>query len=150
MNQILSLLTGGDRRSIGRSEEAARIVLANPGQFGELFTGLESPHPLVAMRAANGLEKVTAQRPELLQPHKTALLELADRAIQQEVRWHLAQMLPRLVLDERERLGAFQVLTGYLADKSGIVRTFTLQALVDLAQQDERLQPQAVAILQEA
>lgn len=139
MSELLALLTGGDRRSTGRSEEVVQIVLADPARFGEVFAGLEDPDPLLRMRAADALEKVTARRPELLRPYKTDLLDLAARAGQQEVRWHLAQMLPRLDLDSTERQAAFESLVRYLDDRSRIVVTFAMQALADLAQADPAL-----------
>ena len=50
------------------------------------------------MRAADAVEKITARRPELLRPHKRRLLTELALIPQQEVRWHVAQMLPRLSL----------------------------------------------------
>jgi hypothetical protein len=138
------MLTGGDRRSTGRSQDVVEIVLANPKRFGEVYAGLEDPDPLVRMRAADALEKITAQRPELLRPYKTGLLDLAARAVQQEVRWHLAQMLPRLDLDGAERRAAFETLVRYLDDPSRIVVTFAMQALADLAQADPALLPEVL------
>ncbi|MBK8051502.1 MAG: hypothetical protein IPK16_33110 [Anaerolineales bacterium] len=52
---------------------------------------------------------------------------------QQEVRWHVAQLIPRLQLSEGERQVAVEVLTEYLDDHSRIVVVFSMQALVELA-----------------
>ncbi|MDQ3855326.1 MAG: ACT domain-containing protein, partial [Chloroflexota bacterium] len=67
---------------------------------------------------------------------------------QQEVRWHVAQLLPRLDLEESERAAAVATLLGYLDDPSRIVRTFSLEALTDFALRDPRLRPRAMAVLQ--
>src|SRR5512145_416034 len=103
MSELIEMLAGGDLRSIGRSEEVVDAVLADETRFGEVFLGLDSQDPVVCMRAADALEKITARRPELLQPYKAGLIERARRAGQQELRWHAAQMLPRLELDDAER-----------------------------------------------
>jgi hypothetical protein len=67
------------------------------------------------------------------------LIKLAAQAEQQELRWHLAQMLPRLELSEKDRKSVATILRGYLKDKSRIVRTFAMQSLADLALQDSQL-----------
>jgi hypothetical protein len=37
MSRILQKLEGGDLRSIGRAEEVAQDILADPSLFGEVF-----------------------------------------------------------------------------------------------------------------
>lgn len=150
MTDILAKLSGGDRRSIGRSNEVVADVLANPRLFDALFGGLTAADPLVRMRAADAVEKITTHRPELLQPHAAALLAVIAPMEQQEVRWHVAQMLPRLTLTTDARDQAVSILEGYLADRSRIVQTFALQALADLAAEDEGLQPRVVRLLETA
>jgi hypothetical protein len=147
---ILPLLEGGDRRSIGRSDQVAAIVSANPRLFPELIAGLWSENPLVRMRAADAAEKVTREQRELLQPYKMELLGLMTEAQEQELRWHLAVMVPRLLLNAKERQTAIASLNNYLEDRSSIVKTFALQGLADLAQQESSIRPKAVEILREA
>jgi hypothetical protein len=62
---------------------------------------------------------------------------------QQEVRWHVAQLLPRLALTASRRARAITILRGFVDDDSRIVWTFAMQALADLAEHDEQLRPQA-------
>jgi hypothetical protein len=93
------------------------------------------------MRAADALEKVTRAQPGRLARFKPTLLRLARTAGQQELRWHLAQLLPRLDLTAQERARAARILRGYLRDPSSIVRTFALQALADLATQYPAMWP---------
>jgi len=73
-NPLLASLTGGDRRSIGRSNELVEKVLSAPELFGSLFEGLNDSNPLVRMRAADALEKVSARYPDWLTPYKNDLL----------------------------------------------------------------------------
>lgn len=137
--RILDSLKGGDRRSIGRSDQVVVRLRHCPLIFPVLIEGMHHPDELVRMRAADAAEKLTVDHPEWLQPFKQHLLETATRTTQQEVRWHLAQMLPRLELSRRERATAVAILRHYLTDKSRIVRTCSMQGLADLALQDARL-----------
>jgi hypothetical protein len=147
---ILTVLEGGDRRSIGRSDEVAAMVSNDPELFPDLIAGLWSADPLVRMRVADAAEKVTRKRGELLQPYKKELLGLMATAHEQELRWHLAVMVPRLLLNATERQGAISWLNGYLEDRSSIVKTFALQGLADLAQEVPSLRPRVAEILREA
>jgi hypothetical protein len=147
---ILHLLRGGDRRSIGHADRVADIVAKNPRLFPKLIAGLWSEDPLVRMRAADAAEKVTRKNHELLQPHKKELLGLMAEVEQQEMRWHLAVMLPRLPLNPKERALVATLLTRYLADRSSIVKTFALQGLADLAQDDTNIRPGVIEVLREA
>ncbi len=139
MNALLKMLAGGDRRSIGKSEEITALVLSRPRLFDEVFAGMLNDDPLIRMRCADVVEKVTAQKPQCLAPYKTQLLKKVARIEQQEVRWHAAQMFSRLQLNKRERRLVLQILQEYLTDKSGIVKTFAMQAMADLAVRDEEL-----------
>lgn len=147
---ILDLLQGGDRRTIGHSDQVAAMVGKTPELFPELIAGLWSEDPLVRMRAADAAEKVTRKNRELLQPYKKELLGLMAETEQQELRWHLAAMVPRLRLNSRERQVAISSLNRYLEDRSSIVKTFALQGLADLAQDDPSIQPRVIEILREA
>jgi hypothetical protein len=139
MHPLLERLSGGDRRSIGSSNAVVAEVLAEPGLFSVLFEGLLNADPLIRMRCADAVEKITVLHPEYLQPFKPRLLDQVAAIDQQEVRWHAAQMIPRLTLTQEERSRAVSILDGYLSDKSSIVKTFAMQALADLAAQDDSL-----------
>ena len=142
------LLQGGDRRSIGRSDQVVAQVLRKPSLFRGLIECLWSDDLIIRMRAADAAEKASAKKPELLAPFKSALLGLASETTQAELRWHLAQMLPRLALTEAEHERAIATLRGYLADSSSIARTFALQALADLAQGHPSLKTEIAALIE--
>lgn len=149
-NDILLLLERGDRRTIGRSDQAVAIVSKEPRLFPKLIAGLWSEDPLVRMRAADATEKVTRRNRVLLRPYKKQLLGLMIEAQQQELRWHLAVMVPRLLLKAQERQFAAWLLNRYLEDRSSIVKTFALQGLSDLAGDDPGIRPRVMEILREA
>ena len=99
------------------------------------------------MRAADACEKVSRVRPEWLAAYKQQLLAHARRASEQELKWHLAQMLPRLPLTARQKASAVTLLKRFLDDPSRIVRVSALQALADFSAGDRRLRNELSAIL---
>ncbi len=141
MHRLLRKLEGGDRRSIGRAAEVVADVSRDPRLFAVLLDGLDVDDPVVRMRAADALEKVSREQPELLAPFRDRLLALAAATGQNEVRWHLAQVLPRLELDRAARRAVVETLSGYLSDGSRIVATCVMQAFADIAEVDEVLRP---------
>lgn len=147
---ILRMLEAGDRRTIGRSDQIAALVSKNSALFPQLIAGLWSDNKGLRMRAADAIEKATRTGPGLLQPYKKELLGLMVETSQQELRWHLAAMVTRLQLKKEERRLAEATLNSYLEDRSSIVRTFALQGLADLAQDDPGLLPRVVETLREA
>lgn len=144
------MLEGSDRRSIGCANEVAQRVLSEPRRFRELIKCLWDENPVVRMRAADATEKVSAKKPRLLDRHKAELLGLLAEVEQIEMRWHLAQMIPRLRLTTSERQHAAAMLQRYLGDRSSIVKTFTLQALEDLSRNDAGLRREVKQLLEAA
>jgi hypothetical protein len=149
-SNLETILAGGDRRSIGRSNEIVSMVLRQPHHLHALVDCLRSDDPLVSMRAADALEKISARKIELVEPHKAELLELMETAGQQELRWHLAQIVPRLALTRKESERAAASLWEYLSDKSSIVKTFALQGLADLARLDPSLRRSVKNLLEQS
>ena len=136
-----------DRRSIGQAEAVAAELLAAPERFAELLDAIGHEDPLVRMRAADATEKLTRRRPDLLAPHTERILGQIAHVPQHEVRWHVAQLVPRLPLNATQRAQAAALLTTYLDDRSRIVQTFALQALADLADTDRALRDTVTALL---
>jgi hypothetical protein len=149
MNAVLKKLEGGDRRSIGRVGEVVAEVLNDPSLFEVVFNAMLSDDPIIRMRSADAVEKITAKHPEYLQPHKEKLIQQVAKINQQEVRWHVAQMFPRLEMDEEEQAIAVEILLNYLNDKSRIVKTFSMQALADFAERDASLRFEVIKLLEE-
>ncbi len=149
LNDILEKLSGGDRRSIGRVDEVLADVRRNPELFEQVVEGLLNDDPLIRMRSADAIEKLTRDDPERLRPFRDMLLGRVAAIEQQEVRWHVAQMIPRLDLTTDEVARAKDILVGYLADDSKIVKTEAMQALAVLAARDPGLRPEVIEHLRE-
>ncbi|KGI86148.1 hypothetical protein JY98_07820 [Exiguobacterium mexicanum] len=131
---IRELLNGGDLRSIGNVDKVIEHVGNDPDQFNELMSGLTDVRPVVRMRSADAIEKLTRRHPELLQMHQTTLFQQLHTITQQEVRWHLAQLMPRLTWTEQETADIVRVLTDWIdTESSAIVIVNSLQAIFDLS-----------------
>lgn len=149
MHPLLQKLAGGDRRSIGHVDEVVNEVQGSPDLFDVLFEGMQHQDPVIRMRCADAVEKISADRPELLAPYRDNLLDPVARCPQQEVRWHVAQMVSRLTWTDAERGRWVNILLNYLEDNSKIVKVSAMQALVDLARRDPKLPSRLVPVLRE-
>ena len=147
---LASILQGGDRRSLGQANRVAALILGQPKRFPELLECLWGDDPVVRMRAADAAEKISARRAELLHPFKAELLGLAGETSQQELRWHLALMIPRLPLTRAERKRAIAFLKQFLSDRSSIVKTCALQGLAELAQGNPEIRSGVIGVMEQA
>lgn len=142
MSQILQKLKGGDLRSLGRAEEVVQDILKNPALFREVFEGMLKDNPVVRMRSADALEKVSSKYPEYLQPYKDRLIKEVSKIKQQEVRWHVAQMFSYLEVSYQEKDEIIEKLFSWLdSQESKIVKVCAMQTLVDFAEKDENIKP---------
>ena len=139
MNDIIRMLEEEDLRSVGRVPEVLSKIADQPDLFSEVIQAMTHPDPGVRMRASDAVEKISRTKPDYLKSHKSFLLDQVLESSQQEVRWHLAQIIPRLELSPGERSRVAKKLFTYLDDSSKIVQTNALQALVDLAWEDDDL-----------
>jgi hypothetical protein len=124
-------------------------VLAAPTLLPELVAATLDEDRIVRRRAADAVEKVSRVRPELLAPHVETVLERLTARPEPELRWHVAQLLPRLPLTGRQRARALTLLTAYADDPSRIVQTCAMQALVDLTQGDRAARSAVLARVQD-
>ncbi len=144
--QIRSMLSGGDRRSVGRVADAS-ISSQHPQRISSLVDCLWDEDACVRMRAADALEKISREQSLHLTSYKAALLTLLAETTQQEVRWHLALVLPRLPLTQSECRRVADVLQSWLEDRSSIVKTFAMQGLADLTTQCASLRSPVVEMI---
>jgi hypothetical protein len=136
MDMIEKLLSVGDLRTAGKSEKVIKLVLANPKLFDNVVNSILSDNPGTRMRASDAVEKISIEHADWLKPYKKLFLSRIAEIDQKEVKWHVAQILPRFTLTQSEREKVFNLMKKYLDDKSQIVKTFAMQALTDIAMQD--------------
>jgi hypothetical protein len=96
MTRIHDLLKGGDLRSTGAADKVAREAEDNLSVVDELVAGLRINDPVIRMRCADALEKVTRNHSEYLSPYAQELLGLLSPNQPKELLWHLIQMVPRV------------------------------------------------------
>lgn len=134
IEKLVPFLVGKDLRTIGRNSMIVRRV-QDQQTFDELFTLLFHHERPIVMRAADAVEKVTVKHPEWLQPHKGQLMSVLKSADNKELKWHLAQLVPRLELNKDEIADVQHILNYWALNKneSKIVRVNALQGLSDLA-----------------
>ncbi len=132
--------------AVGRAEEVAARVLAQPRLFRGLLQCLWDDDRGVANRGAHALEQVTRNG----EPHamaqlnawKSSLLGLLTEVLENKLRWHLALVVPRMTLTTLECARVAQVLESWLEDNSSsIVKTMALQGLHDLTIEHPSLLP---------
>ena len=141
-------LQGNDRHQLGQADAVASEVLRYPERFEELFEAILDEDPNVRMRAADAAEKATRNRPDLLVPFRKRLIDEAGKVDQPEVQWHVAQMLPRVRLEARERSKAVALLESWLESRSAILVSAALQSLTDFAADDAVLRERMIPRLQ--
>lgn len=148
---MISLLRGGDLRSIGRVTEVVALAGDDPTAFDALFAAMFRDEPVVQLRAADAVEKISRMHPHLLQPHKAVLLGELPPGLRQEVYWHIPLLLPRLSLTdaERERAGAQIVDILHRGSRSRILVVNCLQGLADLSMQSDWRREEAAAAVRE-
>ena len=148
MSKILQKLRGDDLRSIGKADEVVQNILNDPSLFKEVFEGMLNKDPVIRMRSADAIEKVSAKHPEYLQPFKSKLINQIPKIEQQEVRWHVAQMFSYIKINKTERDKIIKILLSYMeTDESKIVKTFSMQTLADLAEKDEQIKPKIINLI---
>ena len=137
------LLSGGDPRTLRNVDLVIETVLANPTLVADLVASVQDDDEVVRMRAGDALEKVCRAQPEFVQPHVQTLLGPIAAIDQSSVRWHVAQMLGVLQLEEDERQRALAALRDNLDNSNDwIVLNCTLDTLATLARNDPKLIPE--------
>lgn len=148
---ILSKLAAGDLRTTGASDEVAEEISNKQELFDQVMNGLRSDDPGLRMRCADAVEKASAKNASLLQSHKDDFLGFIGNINQQEVQWHVAQIIPRLNLSKPETEHAMQLMQKYFNEsKSNIVRVSALQTICDLAANKPEYSKTADEYLQKA
>jgi hypothetical protein len=141
-------LRGGNRRSIGQSDQLAALVERYPVRFEELWDCLGDSDALVRMRAADALEKVSRSCSSLFAMKKKILLSRCLDDGTAEVRWHLVAIVARLPLSEGEAAGLMRFLAQCVrCDESRIVKVMALQAAADIRDKHAELDAEICRLL---
>ena len=147
---IEQLLDGGDRRSIGQVSRVVRRAAQDASIVEGLVAARRSPRPLVCLRAADALEKISRRNATRLGTYRRKLLHWVAHTPDPVVRWNLIQILPRLDHGRSAiRRLARRLEVWFLTDASAIVRVSALEAVVAFAKRDASLEPVARRMVRE-
>ena len=140
MSRYKEQLSGGTRTSVGEADDVIQKLLKDPSGLSEIYGLFLDEDPVVAMRASYVAMRVAEQNPGSVKPFANELLKNLERYKQQEVRWHVPQLLVHLDLTKAQRKRAYEVVMEWAeTDKSKIVGYFGFQAAADFAELDEDL-----------
>lgn len=133
MKSFKLLLSGGDRRSLGRAPIVSKRVKTTK-DLDQLFLLIYSSDRTVAMRAIDTLEKVTRTNSSYLNNHGNELMNFARNTSNKEIKWHIAQLLPRIDWTSQQHQKAFALLNYWASNpnESKIVRANALEAMYNL------------------
>lgn len=128
-----SLLLGRDLRTVKQNSIVVQAV-KDQHAFDELFSLVFHHERPLVMRAVDAVEKITVKHPEFLIPHKAQLMSVLKSADHKELKWHIAQLVPRLKLSKGELEDVRHIFSYWVLNKneSKIVRVNALQGLFDL------------------
>lgn len=145
---LAHMLLGRDLRRIKGSNEVARVV-QDQQRFDELFALLLHHERPLVMRSADAIEKITRHHPQFLFPHHAQIISLMHGSVNIELKWHIAQLLPRLRLTRTELKEVWGTLTYWTRNpnESKIVRVNALQGLFELAQKHSALKKDFIATM---
>jgi hypothetical protein len=140
MSAVRAKLTGGTRTSVGAADEVILELLNDSSGLIGVYDLFLDEDPVVAMRSSYVAMKVAAQVPGTVEPFVNDLLRNLHRYTQQEVRWHIPQLLAHVKLTGAQKRKAYDVLMEWSeTDKSRIVGYYSLQTAADFAMTDDTL-----------
>ena len=114
---LIGVLLGKDLRTIRQNGVVVNSI-HDQQSFDELFSLVfHHDRPLV-MRAIDAVEKVTSKRPEFLIAHKFQLLEILNSADHKELKWHIAQLIPRVNVTAAELKDVWNKFACWALNKS--------------------------------
>jgi hypothetical protein len=137
---IRDQLVGGTRTSVGQAEQVVKKALASAPLRREIYDMFLDDDPVVAMRASYVAMKMAQADPVTAQEFKKVVLKNLPGYTQQEVRWHVPQVLVHMKLTASERRKAYAVLMEWSeTDASKIVAYYGLQTAASFAEVDDAL-----------
>jgi hypothetical protein len=140
MSKFRELLSGGTRTSVGEADKVITSLLKSDKGLSEIYDLFLDTDPVVAMRASYVAMRLAEQKPETVKPFTKDLFKNLPLYTQQEVRWHIPQLLVHLDLTKTQKRKAYETVMEWAeTDKSKIVGYYGLQAAADFAETDEVL-----------
>lgn len=138
---LRDLLSGGDRRSIARSNQVLDRVRREPSLVAEIAALAGDADWLVSLRALDLLEKLAHQHPGWVEPHKELFLGPLADSDQWEMRLQIVRALPLFRWSPAAKRRALEILLRDLEHPKIFVRAWALDSLAAFARRDPKLAP---------
>lgn len=140
MAGVRDTLSGGTRTSVGDADQVIQKLLKAPSGLADVYKLFLDEDPVVAMRSSYVAMRVAEQKPDSVKPFTKDLLKNLELYTQQEVRWHIPQLLVHLDLTKAQKRRAYEVIMDWAeTDKSKIVGYYGFQVAADFAETDQTL-----------
>jgi hypothetical protein len=140
-SELRSLLSGGDRRSVARSEQARALLESDPTCVAEVARLATDRDWLVSMRAMDLLEKLVHEHADWVEPHKKLFIGPLADSDKWELRLQVVRALPCLDWNARELKRVVEILVRDVEHPQKFVRAWALDSLATLAKSDPALRP---------
>jgi HEAT repeat protein len=141
---FLEMLSGGDLRSDGRSNEVVEEVLRNPQLLGKLIEALSEPDDVIRGRAADALEKISRTRPESVQEHLPLLIKLAYNDKVPMVKFHIAMIFGNLETSGETLKQITSALFHLLQDESVFVKSWVIVSLCIISRRNKDIREETI------
>jgi hypothetical protein len=146
-DSLRRLMTGGDRRSLARSNDALLLVRADKSRVADLVRLADDDDWLVVMRAMDLLEKLAHEHSDWIQRYRKPFIGSLAAHASWEIRPQISRALPLLRWTPRQRREAIAVLQRYVDDPQKFVKVRALDSLARFAELDASLTPMVDCIL---
>jgi hypothetical protein len=125
-------------------------ILEDPTLLETLIEAFDSGDRVAMEHASECIKKVAIARPALIAPYIAIVLEPMGRAESWLVKLRVTQIIPHLKLTADDRRTAFELMRSYLEGRSSIVKTWAMQAMFALSQQDQSMRDDVMAVIDRA
>jgi len=139
--EIRRLRSGGDRRSIAKSNRVRQLIDQKPSLVADLAALTADQDWLVTQRALDLLEKLAHDHPEWIAPHKTIFVGPLAESDKWEIRLQIVRALPLFRWSPAQARRVEEILLENVAFPQIFVRAWALDGLATLAEQRAALAP---------
>lgn len=139
--EIRALLSGGDRRSIAKSNRARAEIERNPALVSELAALASDPDPLVSQRSLDLMEKLAHDHPALIEPYKRIFIGPLAQSDRWEIRLQIVRALPLFRWTPAQCRRVEAILITNVSHPQTFVRAWALDALATIAERRATLRP---------
>ena len=147
--EIRKLLTGGDRRSIAKSNRVRPLIENDPSLVTELAVLTADEDWLVAQRALDLLEKLAHDHPDWIAPHKQIFIGPLAESDKWEIRLQIVRALPLFDWSAAAARRVEAILLENVVFPQTFVRAWALDGLATLSERRVKLRPIVLKHLRE-